>query len=85
MGKVMIEITKGHNQYVLNADTGLVVTFETAEMLYGMMLVLKRKVAGVTVSIATLMDDPMNEALEQMHELGIKVIKREDIKVIKHD
>ena len=81
----MIEITKGHNQYVLNADTGLVVTFETAEMLYGMMLVLKRKVAGVTVSIATLMDDPMNEALEQMHELDIKVIKREDIKVIKHD
>jgi hypothetical protein len=81
----MIKITKGHNQYVLNADTGLVVTFETAEMLYGMMLVLKRKVAGVTVSIATLMDDPMNEALEQMHELGIKVIKREDIKVIKHD
>ena len=81
----MIKITKGHNQYVLNADTGLVVTFETAEMLYGMMLVLKRKVAGVTVSIATLMDDPMNEALEQMHELDIKVIKREDIKVIKHD
>ena len=81
----MIKITKGHNQYVLNADTGLVVTFETAEMLYGMMLVLKRKVAGVTVSIATLMDDPMNEALQAMHELGIKVIKREDIKVIKHD
>ena len=80
----IIKIIKGHNQYVLNADTGIVVTFETAEMLYGMMLVLKRKVAGVTVSIATLMDDPMNEALEQMHELGIKVIKREDIKAFKH-
>tara|TARA_R110000851_G_scaffold330481_1_gene503361 strand:- start:507 stop:752 length:246 start_codon:yes stop_codon:yes gene_type:complete len=80
----MIKITKGHNQYVLNSDTGLVVTFETAEMLYGMMLVLKRKVAGVTVGVATLMGDPMNEALEQMHELGIKMIKREDIKAFKH-
>ena len=73
----MIEITKGHNQYVLNADTGLVVTFERAEIYYEMMLVLKRKVAGVVVGVATLMDDPMNEALEQMHELGIKVIKHD--------
>ena len=81
----MIKITKGHNQYILNADTGLVVTFERAEIYYEMMLVLKRKVAGVVVGVATLMDDPMNEALEQMRELGIKVIKREDIKVIKHD
>jgi hypothetical protein len=77
MGKVMIKITKGHNQYVLNADTGLVVTFERAEIYYEMMLVLKRKVAGVTVSIATLMGDPMLEALQEMHELGIKVIKHD--------
>jgi hypothetical protein len=76
MGKVMIKITKGHNQYILNADTGLVVTFETAEM-YGTMLVLKRKVAGVTVGVATLMGDPMLEALQEMHELGIKVIKHD--------
>ena len=72
----MIKITKGHNQYILNADTGLVVTFETAEM-YGTMLVLKRKVAGVTVGVATLMGDPMLEALQEMHELGIKVIKHD--------
>jgi hypothetical protein len=76
MGKVMIKITKGHNQYVLNAGTGLVVTFETAEM-YGTMLVLKRKAAGWVVGVATLMGDPMLEALEQMHELGIKVIKHD--------
>ena len=73
----MIEITKGHNQYVLNADTGLVVTFETAEIYYEMMLVLKRKVAGVVVGVATLMDGPMREALEQMRELDIKVIKHD--------
>jgi hypothetical protein len=77
MGKVMIKITKGHDQYILNADTGLVVTFETAKIYYEMMLVLKRKVAGVTVSIATLMGDPMKEALEQMHELDIKVVKHD--------
>ena len=76
----MIKITKGHNQYILNADTGLVVTFETAEMYYEMMLVLKRKVAGVTVGVATLMDGPMREALEQMHELDIKVIKHDEAK-----
>ena len=73
----MIEITKGHNQYVLNADTGLVVTFERAEIYYEMMLVLKRKVAGVVVGVATLMDDPMNEALQEMHKLDIKVIKHD--------
>ena len=73
----MIKITKGHNQYILNADTGLVVTFERAEIYYEMMLVLKRKVAGVTVGVATLMGDPMNEALEQMHELDIKLIKHD--------
>ena len=73
----MIKITKGHNQYVLNADTGLVVTFETAEIYYEMMLVLKRKVAGVVVGVATLMDDPMLEALQEMHELDIKVIKHD--------
>ena len=73
----MIKITKGHNQYVLNADTGLVVTFERAEIYYEMMLVLKRKVAGVVVSIATLMGDPMLEALQEMHELDIKVIKHD--------
>ena len=73
----MIEITKGHNQYVLNADTGLVVTFERAEIYYEMMLVLKRKVAGVVVGVATLMGDPMLEALKEMHELDIKVIKHD--------
>ena len=73
----MIKITKGHNQYVLNADTGLVVTFERAEIYYEMMLVLKRKVAGVVVGVATLMGDPMLEALQEMHELDIKVIKHD--------
>ena len=73
----MIEITKGHNQYVLNADTGLTVTFERAEIYYEMMLVLKRKVAGVVVGVATLMGDPMLEALKEMHKLDIKVIKHD--------
>ena len=73
----MIEITKGHNQYILNADTGLVVTFERAEIYYEMMLVLKRKVAGVVVGVATLMGDPMLEALKEMHKLDIKVIKHD--------
>ena len=73
----MIKITKGHNQYVLNADTGLVVTFERAEIYYEMMLVLKRKVAGVVVGVATLMGDPMLEALKEMHKLDIKVIKHD--------
>ena len=73
----MIKITKGHNQYIFNADTGLVVTFERAEIYYEMMLVLKRKVAGVVVGVATLMGDPMLEALKEMHKLDIKVIKHD--------
>jgi hypothetical protein len=73
----MIKITKGHNQYVLNSDTGLIIVFETVAIHYEMTLVLKREIYGKSVGIATLMDGPMNEALKQMHELGIKVFKHD--------
>ena len=75
MGEAMIKITTSDNQYALNANTGLVVVFDSAEFALDMMLILKRKVDGKSIGVATLMYTPMYEALEIMHELGIKVVK----------
>jgi hypothetical protein len=81
----MLKITKVNDQYVLNINLGAVTVFETVEIHSGIMLVLKREdrrfdnkgnVSSHQVGVQTLMGDPMIEALEQMHELSIKVINK---------
>jgi hypothetical protein len=81
----MLKITKVNDQYVLNINLGAVTVFETVEIHSGIMLVLKREdrrfdnkgnVSSQQVGVQTLMGDPMIEALEQMHELSIKVINK---------
>jgi hypothetical protein len=85
MGKEMIKITQVANQYVLNVNVGAITVFETVENHDDIMLVLKRKINffdkqgnefSKLFGVQTLMDKPMKEALEQMQELGIKVIEK---------
>ena len=72
-----MKITKVHNQYVLNANEGLITVFDKAVISNEIMLILSRVTnavpGGMDIQTVTLMGEPMIEALKEMHRLDIKV------------
>lgn len=72
-----MKITQVCNQYVLNASEGIIIVFDKAVMPNETMLVLSRATNAIhesrNIQTATLMGEPMIEALREMHKLDIKV------------
>ena len=84
MSEKTMQINEADGQYVLNINEGAVTVFETVTDYCGIMLIFSRDISLFddhgniikrSVGVQTLLSKPMDDALEQLIELGVEIIK----------